>query len=500
MLRIHALVVLGSLMLAAAPAQPSLLAEPAGDYAVVVSKRTLDDPQWNKVVKALVEKHRAELVVYSGDVDESLEPLRKIFPRYAAFVAQPEEAGRTFIVKVHRLTRKLDDDPYTDVLWGVITGYSADNALRIVTTTEPLVVRKAAAGTSIDLNLFDEGVWYSEGSRNKHFEKKRGGRPEEKTGPEDAAKPLVDVFHDLKPDLFLTSGHATDRDWQIGYPPNERGQFRCKDGVLMGVDRSGRQYPIQSPNPKVYLPAGNCLMGLIRDKQSIALAWMGSAGVDQMIGYVVSTWYGRGGWGTRDYLFAEPGRYTLSEAFYFNNQTIVHELQTRFPKTAAVEFNQWNIDRDPSLMGRLAASLGYNKEDPGLKDNLGLLWDRDTVAFYGDPVWEARLASRNLPFSQKLTVTGNTYTFQIDATDDCSPGRPPAMLLPHRVKDIRVLEGQKFSPLVTDNFIMVMNAGKFEKGKSYKVVFEANRVKKEYRVQGSGTLEGGMPSQRAALG
>lgn len=473
---IRALLILSVLTLAASPAQSAVVARPAGDYAVVVSKRTNDDPQWNRVVKALVEKHRAELIVYSSDVNESLEPLRKIFPRYAAFVAQPEEAGRTFAVTIHRLTRKLDDDPYTDVLWGIITGYDADNALRIAKMTEPLVVRKAAAGTSIDLDLFDEGVWYNEGSRNEHVEKKRGGQPENKTGPEDAAKPLVDVFHELKPDLFLTSGHATDRDWQIGYPPNNRGQFRCKDGVLMGVDRSGQRFPIQSPNPKVYLPVGNCLMGLIRDRQSIALAWMGSAGVDQMIGYVVSTWYGRGGWGTRDYFFSEPGRYTLAEAFYFNNQTIVYELQTRFPNTSAVEFNEWNIERDPRLLGRLAASLGYKRDEPRLKDNLGLLWDRDTVAFYGDPAWEARLAPRSLPFNQKLTVKGDTYTFQLDATADCSPGRPPATLLPHRVKDIRIVAGQEFSPLVTDNFIMVMKAGNFEKGKSYKVVFEAKRA------------------------
>jgi len=45
------------------------------------------------------------------------------------------------------------------------------------------------------------------------------------------------------------------------------------------------------------LPVGNCPMGRIRDKQSMALAWMGSAGVNQMIGYIVSTWYGKGGWG-----------------------------------------------------------------------------------------------------------------------------------------------------------------------------------------------------------
>ena len=36
--------------------------------------------------------------------------------------------------------------------------------------------------------------------------------------------------------------------------------------------------------PKIYLAAGNCLMGRIVDKQTMTLAWLGSAGVDQMIG------------------------------------------------------------------------------------------------------------------------------------------------------------------------------------------------------------------------
>lgn len=454
----------------------ALAAKTAADYAVVVSQRTHDDPAWQKVVAALVEKHQAKAIVYRGEVTESLEPLRKLFPRYACFVAQPEEAGREFVVRVHRLTRKLDDDPYTDVIWGILTGYSADDALRIARHKEPLVIRKAAAGTGIDLNLFDEGVWYNEGHPTEYTEKRRGGPVEKKTGPTDAAKPLVDAFNDFRPELFLTSGHATDRDWQIGYPPQKKGEFRCKDGVLLGVDLKGRRYPIQSPNPKVYLPSGNCLMGLIRDRQSMALAWMNSGGVDQMIGYVVSTWFGRGGWGTRDYFFGEPGRYTLSEAFFFNNQTIVNELETRFPKTARSEFNEWNIETNPRLLGKLAASLGYTRPDDGLKDNLGLLWDRDTVAFYGDPAWVARLAPRELPFTQELTAKGDLHTFTIRAAKDCTPARPPATLLPRRIKDVVLVEGKELAPLVTDNFIIVTKPGDFAAGKTYRVVFRTKRA------------------------
>ena len=444
-------------------------------YAVVVSKETHDDPEWRKVVDALAKKHGAKTIVYEGSIGESLGPLREVFPRYACFVARPEEADRPQVVAIHRLTRRLDDDPYTDVVWGILTGYGPAEAMRIVETDKPLIVRKAAAGTGINLDLFDEGIWYSEGEAGVYHEKKPGGKAEKKKGPDDSTKALADVLTEYRPDLFMTSGHATERDWQIGYS-YRNGQFRCKDGVLLGIDLKRNVYPIRSDNPKVYLPVGNCLMGRIRDKQSMALAWMGSAGVNQMVGYVVSTWYGKAGWGTRDYFFGEPGRYTLAESFYFNNQTLVHQLATRFPKTAGKGFDQWNIETDRNLIPKLAASLGYRKWDDDVKDNVGLLWDRDTLAFYGDPAWEARLKPRDLPYEQTLTETDGTYTLRIEAKEDCRAARPPAILLPHRVKNIRITGGEQFEPLVTDNFIMLIKSGDFEKGKKYEVVFQADRA------------------------
>src|SRR5207244_1062401 len=101
-------------------------------------------------------------------------------------------------------------------------------------TREPLEIRRGAAGTGLNLNLFDEGFVSNEGSDDEYTIKSKGGKPETKHGQADAAKPLVDLFEQVKPQLFLTSGHATWRDWQIGYPPHRRGQFRCQDGVLYG--------------------------------------------------------------------------------------------------------------------------------------------------------------------------------------------------------------------------------------------------------------------------
>ena len=447
----------------------------SGGYAVVVSRRTHIDVGWRKVVNALVSKHNAEVIVHEGPVTDCLADLKKSFPRHACFVARPEEAGRNYVVAIHRLTRKLDGDPYTDVIWGILTGYRAADALRIATTAEPLIIRKAGAGIGLDLSLFGEGKWFSEGKAGLYCEKLPGGEPEKKTGPADSTKAIVDFLNEGRPDLFVTSGHATERDWQIGYS-YKNGQFRCRDGELYGLDLKRKTHPIDSPNPKVYIGAGNCLIGHIRDRQSMALGWLGSGGARQMIGYTVTTWFGAMGWGAKKRLLDLPGRYSVSDSFFFSNQEIVYRLHSEFPKAADVELERFNLETDRTLMGRTAARLGYQTWDKTAKTHIGLLWDRDTVALYGDPAWEARLAPRDLPLTTTLTEKKGKYTFTVRATADCKPDKPLAMFLPHRVGDIKLLSGSEHEPLITDTFLMLMKSGPFEAGKTYKVTFQARRV------------------------
>ena len=59
----------------------------AGDgYTVVVSKQTNAAADWGRVVKTLVAKHDAELLVFDGAVSESIDGLRKRFPRYLSLI------------------------------------------------------------------------------------------------------------------------------------------------------------------------------------------------------------------------------------------------------------------------------------------------------------------------------------------------------------------------------------------------------------------------------
>jgi hypothetical protein len=444
-----------------APVAPTETIPGEGAYAVVVSHATYADPEWREVVDALVTKHDASVVIHSLSVHRAREALTAIFPREVCFVVKPEEAGREFVIAVHRMTRALDDDPYGDVRWGIITGYRAADAMRIACYDEPLLVSRFGAGTGFGLDGFEEGVAFSESEQGVKSTKEVGGEPLKQSCADDATAELVAVLNDYAPDYFMTSGHATSRDWQIGYR-FKSGQFRCQDGQLFGLDLDGKRFDVTSPNPKIYTASGNCLMGLVDGDQAMALAWMHSAGVKQMVGYVVSTWYGFGGRCEKDLFLAQEGRFTLAESFFLQNQLLLHRLQTRFPKTASVNFDRWNIESNQQLINQLAQE--HQLTD---RDEIGLLWDRDTVAFYGDPAWEARLKSQRTPaWSQELTEEDGTFRFEVLANTGGTWSTPATAFLPYRVEEIEITAGAELNPVITDDFILLPLEGARIEGES----------------------------------
>ena len=461
-----------------------LSAAPARSYAVVVSRKTHADKAWREVVDALRARHDARVIVYPSYVGEARGELSALMPKYICFVARPEEAGRKFVLAVHRMTRKLDSDPYTDAIWGILTGYEAADALRIAKHTTPLVVKRALSGTSgLDLGVFAQGVKFSEGRAGDMTVKAPDGKQEKNTCPKDSTKTIVDLLNAKESDLFFSSGHATERDWQIGYS-FKGGALICKDGQLFGRDVTRKLHKIDSPNPKVYIAAGNCLIGHIPARNCMATAWIHTGGAYQFVGYTVLTWFGRGGWGTRDIFFRCPGRFSLAEAFYLNNQHIVHYLQTKHPTKAGVNFPAFDLQKYRGLLGMLARRYGLIRKGKNgraelVKDAMGMLWDRDTVAFYGDPAWRAVLPAARHAWSQDLTVKGRLYTLSLRANSDGTwPGGPVSVFLPHRVRNVKVRKGAELKCVITDNFILVPLKGAFKKGGEVTVVFEADRIVK----------------------
>lgn len=420
-------------------------------YVVVVKQATAEDPNWHQVVAALQKKYDAPVIMYRASVDESLEGLRRRFPRYVCFVTRPEDAGRAFVAQVHRLTRKLDGDPYTDVFWGILTGYDARNALAIATYDKPLVVKNVASGTEFATEMVVEGEWYDELVKNKHVKKGHDGKTLTLKGPDDTTKALVDLLNSCKPDLMITSGHASEDLWQIGFR-YRNGTFRCRDGQMYGQDLQGKQFPIESPNAKVYMPIGNCLLGHIKNRDSMALAWMNSVGVKQMLGYTIPTGYGYGGWGCLDYFVEQPGRYTFAEAFFANDHALIHRM---------------------------------NDSATGSTDRLRLGGDRDAVAFYGDPKWSTKMADLPNFYNQKLEIKNGVYSLTITPNrgeDSFKPvntngsqrgGRPIIQFLPHRIQNVEIVAGRDLRPVVTDDFILVPNPHVCDPTRKYVVRFKA---------------------------
>ena len=427
-------------------------------YAIIASPQVLDDAEWAKVVESLKTKRSEDfnVVVIRRETDDAaFAELAKIFPQYACFVVKPEEATKANLATIWQGTRALDDDPYGDVIWGIITGYDAADALRM-TQTEDRPTTKVAAGTSIALQYFNEGIAYDELKKNLKRVKKPGAAPEiTNDAPDDTTRAIAESLDGAQ--LFVASGHATQGNWMIGYA-YKNGFFISQNGKLLGKPSTGEEpFEITASGSKIYLASGNCLIGDINGKDAMALALIRSVNVDQMVGYVVPTWFGYMGWGVQDYYIEQPGRFTLAEAFFANNQALLSLLEeAEAAETGAVA--------TPSKLPK-GAKLSANYVR-------GLLYDRDVVALYGDPAWRNALAEQESGWAQTLksekTDDGRTlWTFTVepkrgdqsfelvDYNGSERGWRPFFQLFPTRVADPQIVSGAEFNPVVVDNFILV---------------------------------------------
>ncbi len=451
--------------------QANEIKESKPGYAVIMSEAVSADPEWNAAAEALEKRHGGNFAVrkfvWKEKPSEVTAALSEFQPRYAGFVARPEEAGRDFVVSVHQMMRRLDEDPYTDAIWGILTGFEASDAVRM-TQWKPTVISKAAGGTSIPLEFFDSGIWYDEGKQGRYVVKESGKAPEDRTdGPADSTAKLAEAIDGTQ--LMVTSGHATEKDWQPGYS-YRNGCFRSKNGELFGVPLEGERIPVKSEDPKIWLASGNCLIGHISDRDCMALAMIHSAHVDMMVGYTVPTWFGFMGWGIQDYYFEQAGRFTLAEAFFANNQALTHKLDRLVPGL-------------PALMNKAADGSGKIGLPPEMRDAYmtqmkagmtlrGLMFDRDVVALYGDPAWENALAEREYGWTQTLeskpaedgktlwtlTITpkaGENSFALVNGNGSQRGGRPIFVFLPERVKNIQLLRGTELDPVAADDFILV---------------------------------------------
>ena len=328
-------------------------------YAVVCSQST--SKSWSTAVKRLQDKYERRwpgevytvLYEHKGGGESSvyscLDRLRELRPAYCCFVAHHCECSRDYIHQIHELTSQIDpSNPYSDTVWAVLTGLEEDDLLFAI-EQDPLVVRRVLTHCPVELSQFDSGDWYSEVDACVHYQKLSKDAKVEKLKCQQDTTHLVaeaigedrDVDSSKGVDMIITSGHATERNWSLGFS-YRNGRFVCQEGSLLGVDTKGSQIPVRhNRRAKVLSAAGNCLMGHIDGTNCMALAWMHAAGVVQMTGYLVPTWYGYGGWGVHKYFINLPGVFSFAEAFFANQQSLLAQLHHNHPTLAGSSDNSF---------------------------------------------------------------------------------------------------------------------------------------------------------------
>ena len=379
-------------------------------YAIVCSEST--KLVWSNALSKLKQKYEAEwpgrvhIILYNPSttiLDSCVrEKLSRLNPKYSCFLAYHSECTKLFIQEVNQVTRDLDPThPYTDTIWGILTGLTEEDVLSSL-DQKPLTISRVVANCPVDLEKFRSGVWFSESEQGSSYRKTshQGGMVKEKC-PDDTTELIVQEISDERDhledstlpgkgvDMVISSGHATESDWNIGYC-FRGGKFLCAKGQLYGSSLDGMRVDVQrTKSAKILSAAGNCLMGHISDKNCMALGWMHSANVVQMVGYVEPTWYGYGGWGVHKYFINNPGSKSFAESFFANQQSLIYELHTKYKDCFDVKMKDHRSVYDKCFNTSASASEGMTR------DCSGLVYDRDNVAFYGDPAWKAHLETNH---------------------------------------------------------------------------------------------------------
>ena len=457
-------------------------------YVVLASEAVQQDAEWFKVAETLQQKHSAELIIYKESPCETMDALREIKPRYVAIVEKPENLGRDYVIDMHLASREIDEDIYADFIWGMITGYDAAAAMRMVdNSTEPLLIKDAVA-TITELNSakwFDNYAWVDDHHKGLWGEK-QGRQSEVKRdsiAPEQVLRKFSDLYVKYNPDLVVTAAHATERNLEM---PFSLGNFKPKDGGLYAEDRFTKEtWDIeQSGKRKVYFAVGNCLIGNVNNtKESMAIAWMNDANAATMIGYVVTTWHGRNGWGGLKYWITNPGRYTLSEAVFVNQQDFLHQQHQWFPSLLKERYPDFGRDEFRLARQRMQEVMG----DDFSMEEIGFWHDRDVLAYYGDPKWNVRLqeVEGETDFEVTSEIRGKKCYITIKTKENFSLQRmkgdnwkkehvldlPFSYFFPQRLCNPTLAEGQEWDVAVDENFLLVYNAD-FEPNSTYEVVLD----------------------------
>lgn len=463
------------------------MAQKKDGYVVAASKTVMNDAGWQKVAKTLADRHKAVILEYDRHPAELEAKLRELAPRYLAVVDVPENLDREFVMEAHRLSRRIDSDIYADYLWGIITGYTADDAMQMCDRSVKPFVIHTALNTTGELSgngLFDRMAYMGDGATPGEWgeTQARGKEPERHVIPKwEILGKWVEKYKEIDPDLLITSSHATERNLEM---PFSLGNLRPKEGRLY-ADFIVPEMLEGTAHPRVYFAAGNCLIGNIaRNPGSMAIGWLSGMDATSMVGYVVPTWYGRNGWGGLKFWAANAGRLTLAQALYLNQQDMLHIEHNWNPEMLKVDypFEADEFGQQNEFTKRFTEATGNSPS----KDQMGFVYDRDVVVLYGDPAWDVRLNNPSTPAytvdfktkGKKCIVTVRTNGnfresgmsgkgIKEEHVDDI----PFAYFFPKRLRNPRLAGGQDWNVALAEDFMLVYDGG-FEKNKNYTITLD----------------------------
>lgn len=466
-------------------ANTEVKAQKMGGYVVVTSENVKADKGWMEVVATLQKRHKATVLYYAENIAEVEDALRELSPRYVAFVEKPERLNREYVMEGHRMSRRIDADIYADYLWGIITGYTPADALRMLERCAKPFVVCTALNTTVamsDGRHFDRMAYMSDGGEGAGWwgEKLVGELESKKyyAGKWEILGTWVKKYKELDPDVLITSSHATERNLEM---PFSVGNLKSKSGRLF-ADFMTPEFLDGTSHPRVYFAAGNCLIGNIdNNPESMAVAWLSGMNATSMVGYVVTTWYGRNGWGGLKYWASNAGRLTLAQAIYLNQQDMLHTEYCWDPKILKVEypFTEDSFGEQDEFKRIFEKTTGKK----ATKDQMGFVHDRNVLAFYGDPAWDVKLQPVGKPGYQVTFKVRGKKCYVIICTNDYFNGDlmrddklkqehvsdiPFAYYFPKRLKNPRLAAGQSWDVALAEDFILLYNCD-FEKNKSYTI-------------------------------
>ncbi len=467
----------------------------AGDNKYVIAIRdSLKNTEWINVVEELQLNHKNSVVLsYENSLQDIFAPLKDINPRYLCVIDIPKNINRDFVIQGNRMSRMIDNDIYDDYIWGIITGYSVSDALRIVRQSSDSFVLETALSTTSEVS---DGRWFSNfawlddgprvGTKGKWGEKK-SLNDTCVIHDQESLHHFLPIFkkkwEEIDPDFVITSSHATQYNLEMPY---SSGNLKAEDGQLYANFNTPQDLSLTN-KPRVYFPVGNCLIGDIDNSpQSMAVAWLSSGGATAMLGYVVSTWYGRNGWGALKYFLFNPGKLTLAEAAYLNRQDMLMQEMKRNPKFLNIipDFStygdgaRFQIEYELNALENVAHNI----------DDLGFIYDRDVVAYYGDPAWDVKVQNpyKSEGYKFKTEQKDGCYIITLTTTEDFSIDKfagkgfkeehvkdiPLAYFFPFPIENPKVVENKSNLDIAYDeNFLLIYNKD-IKPNKVYQIILQ----------------------------